>query len=215
MGTVKIGSLVISKRIRKHRAMLQRTLKWMSEEFDSYIDKHKAVPWLYNERAILGFFVSGLARNSDAVMLQEFSCQKGKGRQKRKSGRADLFFSLDGVNYLLESKCGYSAVDTRSEMDEAKKWAEEVLEQANQYAEEAEVKKGNIFSMCFNVVYCSEKKIKDYSKKINDWHIKGSELAGLDYYTLIEIANRKRKKVYSYDGYRYPAIAVYGLFNHG
>ena len=210
-----ISPLVLSSRAKRHRPMLSPSLKWMNDEFGRYIRETDEVPWFYNERSVLGFFISGLVRKGDAVVLQEFSCYKGKGQsKKRKLGRADLYFNLKGSDYLAEAKWGYTLVNTRSEIDGAVKWAKQGLYQANQYAKDAKVKKANVFSMCFEVIYCSATKYDDYTEDIKAWKIKDTnELCGLDYYSLIEASATVHKKFYRYKNEFYPALAVYGLFN--
>jgi len=215
MAFTQISSPVISSQAGRHRAMLTSALTWMSDEFDKYIKAIGEVPWFYNERAVLGFFISGLLRRGNAIVLQEFSCYKGKDQKKRSDlGRADLYFNFNGVDYLVESKWCYTLANSRSKVDAAVKWANKALSQANHYARDANVKKKNVFSLCFEVIYCAEKNYRDYLKNIACWKIKKvNELCGLDFYSVIEVTNAVQKKSYRYKQDLYPALAVYGVFN--
>jgi hypothetical protein len=211
----QISSPVISSQAGRHKAMLTSALTWMSDEFDKYIKATDEVPWFYNERAVLGFFISGLLRQGNAIVLQEFSCYKGKDQKKRsRLGRADLYFNFNDVDYLVESKWCCTLANSRSRVDTAVKWANEALSQANRYARDANVKKENIFSLCFEVIYCAEKNYRDYPKNVACWKIKEvNELCGLDFYSVIEVTNDVQKKSYRYKQDLYPALAVYGVFN--
>jgi hypothetical protein len=72
----KISSPVTSKAASRHAKMLRATIKWMNSELDRYIRETEEVPWFYNERSVLGFFISGFIRNGNATVLEEFSCFK-------------------------------------------------------------------------------------------------------------------------------------------
>jgi hypothetical protein len=216
MGYTKISKPVISSRVeQRHKKMLILSLKWMQAEFDKYIKTTEEVPWFYNERAVLGFFISGLVRRSNAVVLQEFSCQKGKNQgKKNSSGRADLYFTFEDVKYLVESKLCYSPVKTDSDIVEAEKWTKRALRQANGYRKDAEVEKENVFALCFEVIYCAENNFEEYAEKIKEWQIKEVNMLGeLDYYKLIEVTQAVDKQSYCWNKYFYPALAVYGVFN--
>jgi hypothetical protein len=130
----KISSPVISNAAGHHAKMLKATLEWMNSELDRYIGETEEVPWCYNERAVLGFFISGLIRKSNAIVLQEFCCFKNTKQGKKKIlGRADLYFNLEKVDYLVESKWRFTSVKKRSGIDAAAKRAREALSQVYSY----------------------------------------------------------------------------------
>lgn len=212
----KISSQVISDRVKHHKTMLSSALRWMNKEIGRYVEKAEEVPWFYNERATLGFFISGLIRESDAVVLQEFSCHKGMKQRKSKSlGRSDLFFVFKNEGYLLEAKWSCNAVNQRSNFTDAEKWAREALEQANLYRKDAKVNKPNVFSLCFEAIYCINRPKIDYAAILEEWRIKQvKDINGLDFYSLIEVTPETHKNWYRYNNFLYPALAVYGLFNH-
>ena len=212
----KISSPVISNAAGLHATMLKTTLEWMNSEFDRYIGETEEGPWFYNERAVLGFFISGLIRNGNAIVLQEFSCfRKTKQEQKETLGRADLYFKLKGFDYLVESKWCWTSVKERSGIEAAVKWAREALSQAISYVKDAKVQKGTIFSLCFEAIAFTKKDFNDnYVEFINLWRIKRSDaLGGLDFYSLIEVTPNVEHSWHYYDNLYFPAIAVYGVFN--
>jgi hypothetical protein len=211
----EISPPVISRRAHYHKEMLTSALMWMNEELDRYIGITKNVPWFYNERAVLGFFISGLIRCGDAVVLQEFSCYKGnKLKQSNIIGRSDLYFILRDEDYLVESKWCRTSANERSDFSNAMKWATDALHQANLYRKDAEVKENNVFSLCFEAIYCTNKSKSDYAEIIKEWRVtQANDLAGLDFYSLIEVTSEARKDWYRCDNLLFPALAVYGLFN--
>jgi hypothetical protein len=211
----KMSPIILARRVIRHKPMLTSALMWMSEELNRYISEIQEVPWFYNERSVLGFFISGLIRRGDAIVLQEFSCYKGKHKTSKKNlGRADLYFKFNDIDYLVEAKWCYTSINTRTGFDTAEEWARAALVQANSYAKDAKVHKRNVFSLCFEAIYCAEKNYKNYSKNINKWKItEVKELCGLDYYSLIEVPAAVPKKSYRYENDLYPALAIYGLFN--
>jgi hypothetical protein len=214
-GFTKLSDPVISRRIQRHKEILTDTLSWMKEEIDRYIGIAQEVPWFYNERAVLGFFISGLIRRGNADILQEFSCYKCKKYNTSKNlGRSDLFFLLRNDRYLLEAKWCCTSANERSDNEEANKWANSALQQANLYRKDAGVKKKNVFSLCFESICFTKRQHTKYQKTIDEWRVKEeSEIYGLDFYSLIEVSSKMPKKWYHSDGLYFPALAIYGLFN--
>ncbi len=212
----KISSPVISSAASHYATMLKATLKWMNSELDRYIGETEEVPWFYNERAVLGFFISGLVRNGNATVLQEFCCFKNTKQEKKETlGRADLYFNLHKVDYLVESKWCWTSVKKRSAIVAAVKRARKAWYQAKTYAKDARVPEGTIFSLCFEAIAFKENDLShDYRKSINLWRIKGIDaLGGLDFYSLIEVTSNVEHKWHYYDNLYFPALAVYGVFN--
>jgi len=209
----KISSPVVSDAAGHHAKMLKTTLGWMNSELDRYIGETEEVPWFYNERAVLGFFISGLIRNSNAIVLQEFCCFKST--KKETLGRADLYFNLEKVDYLVESKWCWTSVKERLGIGAAVEWAREALSQACSYIKDAKVHKGTIFSLCFEALSFTKNDLSDnYVENINLWQIKGSDaLGGLDFYSLIEVTPNVEHRWHYYDNLYFPALAVYGVFN--
>lgn len=214
-----ISRIVISKKAVKHEKMLNTTLKWMNSELDIYIGEMYEVPFFFNERSVLGFFISGLTRNSNTIVLQEFSCFKNrKQNQKKILGRADLYFYFDKVSYLIESKWCWSRYNKRSQIKQAFKRAKKALDQVSGYTKDAKVSKKNIFSLCFETIgFTKNELIKNYEENISAWKIKQrSDLSGLDFYALIEITANVKRKWYFYDDsdqLYFPVLAVYGVLN--
>ena len=212
----QISVPVISESAAPHSKMLNSTLEWMNSELDKYIGVTKEVPWFYNERAVLGFFISGLIRNSDAIVLQEFSCFKNANQKDKKSlGRADLYFNLESVDYLVESKWCWTSVNERLGMEAALHWAREALNQACYYNKDAKVRKRNIFSLCFEAVAFAKTIFRDKKAEcLKLWQIDHcNALGGLDFYSLIEVTTNVKNIWHFYDNLYFPAIAVYGVFN--
>jgi len=214
----KISRTVISNKAAHHKKMLRNTLKWMNSELDRYIGEMEEVPWFYNERAVLGFFISGLIRNSNAIVLQEFACFKNTKQENKKIlGRADLYFYLKNINYLVESKWHWARVKKRSRIDSAVKRARNALSQVYSYTKDAKVQKGTIFSLCFETIgFTKNDLINNYKESINTWQIKRSDaLGGLDFYSLIEVTPNVENRWHYYndqDVLYFPALAVYGVF---
>lgn len=167
MSYTKISKPVISRRVEGHKIMLKSTLTWMNEELDRFIKGTKEVPWYYNERAVLCFFISGLVHNGDAAVLQEFSCHRGKNPTKKNSlGRADLYFNLQNRDYLVEAKWCYSSFNDRSGFDQAAKWAKLGLRQGNCYRADAKVERENVFVLCFEAIAFTESLIGNYDSTL-------------------------------------------------
>lgn len=209
----------------KHQKLIDQSIRSMKDEFDRFIQEMEEVPWLYNERALLGLYISGLVRNRNTVVLQEFVCDKGKSGEKR--GRSDLLFVHNKERYLIEAKLCYSSAKTKTTFKGAAKWAKEVLKQANSYRESPDfknyVKAANIFSLCFEGIWCTQNNIDNFlNEDLRDWtdesEIKKSEL---DFYYLIhadknEIKRKGKSIKWPIKGdkyFFYPAVAVYGVFN--
>ncbi|MFH1435591.1 MAG: hypothetical protein ABIJ56_07725 [Pseudomonadota bacterium] len=203
----------------------------MVEEFDRYIElehvnqKTNDLPWWFNERATLGFFIGGLMKNNKNTFLQEFSCKKGKGNIR--TGRPDLYINHDGDRYLMESKFCFTKIDSKTEG--YKKWAQDALEhQANFYHENDEdlskfIPRKNVFSLCFESLWCNEKtKNSGTIEKIlekNGWlqastFFQDKEL-DYAYYGVVALSNEalRDKGIGQYCGYWYPALAVGGCKN--
>jgi len=204
---------------KKHIKLIQNSIKFLQREFDKYIKEVKEVPWWYNERAVLGFFISGLTRNSSNLIFQEFSCVKGKSKgAKNKSGRADIWFQYGNREYLAETKLCFTSINTRNDTDSEHeyRWTKDALKQANQYdLKEWSLKKANVFALCFEVIYCKRDSLNNLETTLlNEWCIK-NESNKLDFYYMIYLhPNILNKKSYLKHGdYYYPAVAVYGLFN--
>jgi len=213
----KISCPVISNAAVHHSKMLNATLEWMNSELDRYIGKTKEVPWFYNERAVLGFFISGLIRNSNAIVLQEFSCFKNVNQKGKKVlGRADLYFNLEDLDYLVESKWCWTSVRERSGIDSAVRWTKEALAQACSYKEDASVQKGAVFSLCFEAIALAKREFSDNyaeSADLSLWRIERSDdLCGLDFYSIIEVTSKVKRRWHFYDNLYFPALAVYGVF---
>jgi hypothetical protein len=199
---------------RKSNEFIKLTMKDLSKEFDKYMNVMREVPWWYNERAILGFYISGLLRNKKHIVLQEFCCKKGKKAIEK--GRADLLFKYSKDFYLTEAKLCWTSIDTQSDFKKAEKWAKRVLQQANKYAqnESGMVKKKNIFSLCFEIIYCRNKSYSDYSQLIKGWSDAKEALRYLHFYSLIQLKESTTTNIeFRENNYCYPGIAVYGLFN--
>jgi hypothetical protein len=212
---------VLTNEAKGSHGFIKETIQNMSREFDFYIraSQVKDVPWWYNERAVLGFFISGLLRNKNNFVLQEYSCDKGK--EAKNSGRADLLFTYKGKNYLTEAKFTWTSIKTKGTLDDAKQWAREVLNQAKEYSfNDKRVPKPNIFSLCFEVIYCTNQDYDDakhYRALLKKWQEGKDALNYLDFYALIGLKRDNTKKIdfghSETDKWCYPAIAVYGLFN--
>ena len=210
---INFAEIVVNE-ARKSNEFIKFTLQDLSKEFDKYMNERREVPWWYNERAILGFYISGLLRNKNNFVLQEYSCKKGK--KGTEQGRADLLFKCNNDLYLTETKLYWTSIDTNSDFKEAEKWAKQVLQQANKYSpnERGTVKKKNIFSLCFEIIYYSNKAYSDYSKLINGWSDAKEALHYLHFYSLIQLNKSKAANIdFCENNYCYPGIAIYGLFN--
>jgi hypothetical protein len=216
MSYTKISAPIFSRCVENHhKRMLKSSLRWMNQELDRYIKLTQEVPWFYNERAVLGFFISGLIREGNATVLQEFSCQRGSNpTKKNSSGRADLYFSYNEEDYLVESKWCMTSVNERSACGEALKWAKRGLRQANRYRMDAKVERENIFALCFEAISTTQK-LDDYRDLVQKWQVKEeTDLAGLDFYSLIQVTSSTKTAWHHYQKRFFPALAIYGLFNH-
>jgi hypothetical protein len=206
------------KKSKKHSRLIENSIKDMTREFDKYIKEVKQVPWWYNEKSLLGFYMGGLIRKTDAVILQEISCSKGKKGDKK--GRADLWFKYLGKEYITEAKLCYTSLNTDTNFEDATKWAQAVLDQANKYRKDLEVKKDNVFSLCFEVIYCKQENLENFSDVIEkDWLCDKSPNKLHFCYLILLNKHLLKKKKYFQDRdsdnnvYYYPAVMVYGLFN--
>ena len=202
---------ILMNEAKDSNTFIKYMIKDMQKEFDTYIREMKAdIPWWYNERALLGFFISGLLRNKSNFVLQEYSCYKGK--KSAKPGRADLLFQYDGNKYLTEAKICWTFINTKSDLTDAQKWANNVLIQANKYAyNENDIQKKKVFSLCFEVIYCGKASFGNYTDLIKDW-IDKRALHYLDFYSLIQLKTTILQNS-KFENYYYPALATYGLFN--
>ena len=99
---------IVVNEARKSNEFIKFTLKDLSKEFDKYMNEMREVPWWYNERAMLGFYISGLLRNRNNFVLQEYCCKKGKKATKK--GRADLLFKYRNDLYLTEAKLCWTSI---------------------------------------------------------------------------------------------------------
>lgn len=202
----------------KHKALIDRSISRLQEEIELFIQEMKEVPWLYNERALLGLYISGLVRDSNTVVLQEFVC--GKGKTGRKRGRGDLLFINNNEGYLVEAKLWRSSIKTKSDFSDAYKWAKKTLKQAIEYSQHEDFKweePVNVFSLCFESVWCSKNNLNNFERDRRLWtedcEIKES---GLDFYYFIHSNEREikeKKHIKWNDNYFHPAVAVYGVFN--
>jgi hypothetical protein len=202
---------------RKNPKLIKNSIKSLQKEFDKYIEEMEEVPWLYNERAVLGFYIAGLIRNTKNLVLQEFSCNKGKTKSnKGNRGRADIWFQYNNQEYLAETKLWFSYVNTDTDCNDTLEWAQNALIQANQYnVKPWSVKKSNVFSLCFEVIFCTKKNLKQFRDIVRKEWCDVSELNRLDFYYLIELNQDffNKTKYFQYQDKYYPAVAVYGLFN--
>ena len=195
---------------KKHQEFVKSTVGYMTTEFEKYITGEQEVPWYYNERATLGFYINGLVRNNkDAVVLQEFSC--GKGKDNKQKGRSDLWIRYAGKSYIVEAKQHFSSINTNSDFGDAEAWAKSALKQAADYFHDDTAV---ILSLCFEVVYCSETELGAYPDLIKSW--REEEKHNLDFYTVIYVDDvdiKNNKGFLKSDSWFYPAVAVYGIFN--
>jgi hypothetical protein len=138
-----------------------------------------------------------------------------KRKKKPTLGRADLYFNLKKVDYLVESKWRWTSVNKRSGIDRTGKWAKEALKQVQDYTEDARVPKENVFSLCLETIAFTKNDFNhNYKESINLWQIKRSDALGcLDFYSLIEVTLKVEPEWHCYDDLYFPALAVYGVFN--
>lgn len=212
----KFLEIIPVRNSKKHADLIQNSITNLGRELDRYIEIMKEVPWWYNEKSLLGFYMGGLIRNTDAVILQEISCSKGKKGDKK--GRADLWFKYLSEEYITEAKLCYTSINTDPDFEDASKWARAVLAQANKYRKDLEIKKDNVFSLCFEVIYCKRNNLKNILEKIkNNWINESNDkgILKLNFYYLIHLNQNTldRLQYFEYKDEYYPAVAVYGLFN--
>jgi hypothetical protein len=207
-----MSALVTVVKAKKQGTFIERSLQEMTEEFEKYFIATEDVPWWYNERAVLGFFIAGLLRHKKSMVLQEFGCEKGLRGSKK--GRADLWFQHNDETYLVESKMCFSAANTRSGFDEARQWANSVLRQAKRYREASEV--DHVFSLCFEAIYCRMGKLQHFSQAMEEnWLTMKAALKELDFYCVVRLSDEimeQHSERYEYGEIYYPAVATYGLF---
>lgn len=99
----------ISNPSADHMSNLRGWTKDFASELTLYTDKMPQnwtpeIWWDYQERTLLGFLVSGMARNpenKDLVILQEFAVKDDNQSGKK---RADLYVQKGKNGYLIETK---------------------------------------------------------------------------------------------------------------
>ncbi len=181
---MSMTELIEVQKPRKHAKLIKTSITSLQKEFDKYIEEMEEVPWWYNERAVLGFYIGGLVRNTKNIILQEFSCTKGKAKgEKRKQGRADLWFQCNNQEYIVESKLWFISLKTRTDFEDVFRWAKNVLNQANQYnVKPWAVKKSNVFSLCFEVIYYTKKHLKQFRDRVQKEWCDVTESRKLDFF---------------------------------
>jgi hypothetical protein len=93
---------------RAFKSWEQPLSAWFSllDEY-AHVYRNKDAGYWYNERATLSSFVGALWR-AGAVALEEYRCSRHFGGQPV-TGRADLWFLLDGREYVVEAKQSWPA----------------------------------------------------------------------------------------------------------
>ena len=174
----------------EHIKFIYSSIHGMAKEFDKYIKRGRDVPWWYNERAILGLFAAGITCDSNNIVLQEYSCVKGKGSKKGKRGRADLWIWYKGKEYLAEAKAGQNKIQEKASVSryiairansykkpdwkKFKDIAKNALKQAKSYIENKNKWRPDfILSLCFQTLYCKSG-IKDIREAVNSINNRGS-----------------------------------------
>lgn len=86
----KISRTIISNKAKRFAKMLRTLLRWMNIELNNYVELTNEIPWFYNERAILGFLISGLA----GIVILSFykNLLALKTGDELKSDRADQIY---------------------------------------------------------------------------------------------------------------------------
>jgi len=214
----------------KFKGFFEKSFFAMVKEFDKYIDREhypnepekSDLPWWYNERATLGFYISGLLRDSKNIVLQEFACEKRKQKGhdnlslKQLKGRADLYINHCEERYLLEAKFCFTEIKDKSDKD--REWGLGALEQARNY-KVVGIPGGNKFSLCFESVYHNgEKSNRENLLKNYNW-LNASEIMSYwnyDFYGVVALSDEALSQGIGRleeDGNWYPALAVSGCKN--
>lgn len=73
--------------------------------------EYKDAPWWYNERASLSFF-AGAIWKCKGWAFEEYATNKGpvKRRGRQRQGRGDIYFSINGNEYVAEAKQCWSSM---------------------------------------------------------------------------------------------------------
>lgn len=195
------------------QTFLEKSISSMVSEFESYSIANEEVPWWFNERALLGFFISGLVRNTKNVILQEYSCFRGTSKH---NGRADLlvqyFDSADSTGILLESKYSECTAFCEEEGWDVR-WEKDALKQAGEYAQN-EQRIDYIGSLCFLPVCYECTREKEFRGIFDNWLSLSDFPAHEGYfYCIIKLENESGNIIFrdQKDEYAYPFLRISGI----
>jgi hypothetical protein len=207
---IKISDDIQTDDFRKR--YIETSLQALVNEFNIYTNATKQVPWWFNERALLGFYTSGLVRNTKNSILQEYSCYRGK-----RNGRADLWVYVPEKNkrIVLESKLEFFNMYKFNE-NWSFVWENEAIEQAKEYAKN-EPNVDYVGCLYFYSLYC--KTDKDMENNIDKW-LNISKFPNANdsngyFYAFFRLLNYNNKAIlYKYDDCIYPALCITGILKN-
>jgi hypothetical protein len=202
------------------KLFLETSLTALMKEFLKYTDAVKEVPWWFNERALVGFFASGIIRNSNNfIALQEYVTNK-TSKKKIKRGRCDLWVNYknkknENKRFLFESKIRDRCISNKILLKFDDKWLQSALTQAENYAEN-EPKEYSVNYVCCLCFTCIKTKINNYKNFIQGTY-NNLELSGRcnvkRFCCFVNLKKTMQKKInFKLDkNYCYPALWITGL----
>lgn len=156
------------------------------EEYEETCGGRDCVYW-YNENAVTSM-LAGAVWKAGGIALQDFACGRGSLGEEDKKGRADLWFKLDGQQFLVEAKIIYPSTPESIET-----LLEEPYDGAVQQVKEVEddgIKIALFFVSPAINSYNKEKEfietrlqeMKDALTEYDDWDIRYSYRTKTDYW---------------------------------
>ena len=120
-------------------------------------------PYIYNERASVGFLAAGMWMNG-SIAMEEYRCQKGLRGKQKKHGRADLYFHVGDLTASAEAKFIWMNAASR-DLTVNNKIRKSISGAINDVAlvQDAEFKMG----ICFYVMGFPKKRYLDFEQNAN------------------------------------------------
>lgn len=95
------SGITTNERLRCLRPVLQEWIA-INDQLGEEWREFGGAPWWYNERALVSLFAGAIWRKGGKA-LEEYSEHK-RGKQRKASGRIDLWFAFRNLEYMAEAK---------------------------------------------------------------------------------------------------------------